>query len=1507
MHSQIRLIHLLLVTCVISITPIVSPTFSVSAIAQTVSSRKIEADRLLKQGNEQLAKNQFKEALSTLQQALAIYREIEDLSDEGQTLKGIGNIHFNLAEYEKAVEFQQQALAIARKVGDRDLEAKTLNNLGSIFRLQNKLTQSISYYEQSLTVSRQTDNFIMIAITSTGLADLHNSQNDYDKAIVALKEGLVATGKISDNIIRLQQFYKIATSFSNAKDHTQAAIVFRQGLAIAQQLKNKQDTNQLTASIVSAYESSRQYDQLIEFCQQELRRNEIEKDESILLYGIAIAHLRKGNSDQAIEFYQKAIIVGKKTQNDRVLWRSLINLGMLYEAKLEPKVSLFYYEQALEIARKTQKLPTIEQASSWDSVGRAYTGLRNFQKARSAFEESLALYHQLKSEQGQMLAQLGLANLFKELAASLNEEENYPEAIRQADLAIQTAQKISKLAKSMKNLNFEQTARSHESNSYRELGFAYLGLGDLKRTGEAFQAGATLARNNADKVSELNLLASLTNLYAETGEYYKISPITHRFTEIAKASKDSFAQVTPLLYLGLSFAVTGEVQQAAEAYSQALEKITLIDHKNQPRIQQQAYDDLHYALLESLTSLYLSTAEYDKATSTAQEALQRFETASKPDLKVRVLLNLGKVYAQDRNQSATITIFQQAQAIAKQIDRSDLEIRASLNLARFLVLQGNHSDAVKFAQQAMSLVDTAKLKRQEKLKLQVETYSILAEAQKNQGDYAKALQTLKTGIEIEKQIRNPTDAITLQAQYANFSLELGDYRTAKDIFQRFLTTAHNAQISLLEGGSNNALAVVAFLEQNPQESANRAERGLEVLKRNQILSVQVLSNQVLSLAYGELGDNQKAIAAAQNAVQIAQRLKDKSAEKYALKLIGELHSRVGRLEDALASYQTALGIKTATSSTDAGLPDQDDAILYAGIARIYVARNQPTAAIAFYKKAINGIQDTRKKIQPLPLELQKSFLQTTVGFGGIKTSDIYRQFADLLLSEGQVLEAQQVLELLKIQEIREFDRNTRAKISATGELLELAPTERTIVERYGSYISFIQQLQACKVASCPDIQKLSTLREQSKAEYDRYIQALNAESKRLKNKDKENFLDPRNPLSAKAVKLLENRPDAAVVYSLVTDKSIWFVAATRGAALRPFEVNVSREELSKAVGEFRQAMEKCQQPGYVCTTADTTAIQQVSQKLYRWLFPPELRKELPPDRIKHLMFSLDRNIRYIPMSALFDGKSYLIQDYAISTITTADRPENETFSQTVQTASLLAMGASQFPNGLSPLPNVELELKAIVKTNPQDHLGIYSGLEFLNANFNKNNLMNSLPGRNILHLASHGVFSLRSPFESYISLGDRGRLSIPEIRAMTALKGVDLVVLSACQTALGGRENEDGIEIASMGSAFLQNNVKSVMASLWSVDDISTSLLMQQVYQRLAKNTPQSPITRAEALRQAQLQFIEGKTTIVDGNRLRATASLKPVPKAANANPNRTPDFKHPYYWSPFVLMGSGF
>ncbi|MEM8545276.1 MAG: CHAT domain-containing protein [Cyanobacteria bacterium P01_H01_bin.119] len=175
----------------------------------------------------------------------------------------------------------------------------------------------------------------------------------------------------------------------------------------------------------------------------------------------------------------------------------------------------------------------------------------------------------------------------------------------------------------------------------------------------------------------------------------------------------------------------------------------------------------------------------------------------------------------------------------------------------------------------------------------------------------------------------------------------------------------------------------------------------------------------------------------------------------------------------------------------------------------------------------------------------------------------------------------------------------------------------------------------------------------------------------------------------------------------------------------------------------------------------------------------------------------------------------------------------------------------------------------------------------------------------VLHMAAHAAFGPSRAQESYIVMGDGSRLTTDDIDDMNRrLNNLHLVILSACQTALGGSDG-DGSEIAGISSYFLgqrNSRAETVIASLWAVNDLSTSVLMQRFYAILATGE----FTKAEALRQAQLSLLYGEdvdalSTRLGETRTDASPQLRPGVEPPDVG------HRHPFHWAPFILIGNGF
>lgn len=292
-----------------------------------------------------------------------------------------------------------------------------------------------------------------------------------------------------------------------------------------------------------------------------------------------------------------------------------------------------------------------------------------------------------------------------------------------------------------------------------------------------------------------------------------------------------------------------------------------------------------------------------------------------------------------------------------------------------------------------------------------------------------------------------------------------------------------------------------------------------------------------------------------------------------------------------------------------------------------------------------------------------------------------------------------------------------------------------------------------------------------------------------------------------------------------------------------------------------------------------------AQQLYQWMVAP-LLTDLAARGIQNLVFILDAGLRTIPLAALHDGNQFLIEQYSVGLMPSFSLTDTRYVD--VRSLRVLAAGASIFQGSdLAPLPAVPLEVATIAER-------LWQGKVLLNSNFTLPNLQAERQRQpfGIIHLATHGEFLPGDPSQSFIQLWD-SKLQLEQIRQLGwSTPPVELAVLSACNTAFG----DETAELGFAGVA-AQTGVKSAIASLWYVSDVGTLGLMTEFYQQL-KTAP----IRAEALRQAQLALLQGKTSFQAGKLVWSKGQLELSGELAQLSDL---SFQHPYYWSGFTMIGS--
>lgn len=267
---------------------------------------------------------------------------------------------------------------------------------------------------------------------------------------------------------------------------------------------------------------------------------------------------------------------------------------------------------------------------------------------------------------------------------------------------------------------------------------------------------------------------------------------------------------------------------------------------------------------------------------------------------------------------------------------------------------------------------------------------------------------------------------------------------------------------------------------------------------------------------------------------------------------------------------------------------------------------------------------------------------------------------------------------------------------------------------------------------------------------------------------------------------------------------------------------VSSQKLEHKIREFRigliKGKEQLDQDKY-----DTTSAAQ----LYDWLIRP-FAENIKSAQVKTLVFIQDGFLRSIPMAALYDSQQhkYLVETYAVATTPSLRLTTPKLRDRSTQKALILGLTQEATIDGKSfpALTSVDSEVKAIESLFP-------NSIDLINENFTPESFQNKLDKTTypIVHVASHAQFGI-IPEDTFIVAGKDKKLTIRQLEnSLRNLNrksdGVELLALTACETAVG----DDRATLGLAGVA-LQVGVKTAIASLWSVSDDSTSLLIKEFY-----------------------------------------------------------------------------
>jgi CHAT domain-containing protein/Flp pilus assembly protein TadD len=743
------------------------------------------------------------------------------------------------------------------------------------------------------------------------------------------------------------------------------------------------------------------------------------------------------------------------------------------------------------------------------------------------------------------------------------------------------------------------------------------------------------------------------------------------------------------------------------------------------------------------------------------------------------------------------------------------------------------------------------------------------------GQPQKALEYFNQALTIHQEVADrPSEAATVN----NIGLvynAIGQQQKALEYFNQALPIFQQVGDRSGKAATLNNIGEVYHAIGQPQQALDYYKQALSISREvEDRLGVATTLNNIGGV-YHTMGQPQQALDYYNQALSIHQEVGDRAGEANTLSNIGFVYHTMGQPQQALDYYNQSLPIHQevedhfgeAATLNDIGLvytmgqPQKaldyynqalpihqevgnraGEANTLSNIGFVYHTMGQPQKAITKLKQAVTITLGMRQGLQR---ENRQSFLQNKL-YSVITLTN-------LLIDQNQPKQAFEWINLYSTAELADYTRLIDAQVSNTQ-----AQTSLEQWNQKNQQLEFLrQQLQA-------------NFSEERSRQFREFEAQVNQEAEDLSHQYPE-VAELLETTPDDLEQLQASIPDGTVVIQpvLLTNinnvpNNIAIFILTKDQPITVKKVPVDPDQLDTLITDYREIVQNRYATGF----------RDKGSELYDLLIRPieDQIQALSPSKIAIIATG---KLRYIPFETLYnrDTGKFLIENYPINYFTRLSVNSLQ-LTDTGNSPSLqrgaLGLG-NPIPEEPYNLPGAEAEIKNLPNLLPGSE--IYLGNDATVERFKYH--ASRFP---VIHLATHGCFESegcclgeeedcngvrRIDMEPNTLLFADEPFNIANA-ARLGMKNTELLILSACQTAL--REESDGREIAGIAYLFERAGAKAVMASLWNAEDETTSEIMTQFYQNLNQG-----MSKGEALRQAKLQQID----------------------------------RHPFYWSPFILIGN--
>lgn len=809
------------------------------------------------------------------------------------------------------------------------------------------------------------------------------------------------------------------------------------------------------------------------------------------------------------------------------------------------------------------------------------------------------------------------------------------------------------------------------------------------------------------------------------------------------------------------------------------------------------------------------------------------------------LLAKGRILYESGRFAEAAEIWQQAAKEAENQGNSLLLAQCLNALAIVEQELGDLQQATDSISKSFSLIQQSGKEREDSTKILAQTLNVQGSIQLKYGQAEAALATWKQAEATYAKAEDEMGIMGSKINQAQALQTLGIYRRAETILEEINQKLQSQPDSLLKVTGLRSLGVALSVVGNLVKSEQVLQQSLDLAQR--LHSPLETSAILLSL-----GNTAKALQ------------KPETALVYYQQAAASSRSLIATVEAQLNQITLLIETKQQTKAA-ALLPN-----ILSQLVKLPPSRSSVYARVNFAHNWMNlksNLNSDRKKeiLEVLTEAVQQARILKDPRAESMAIGEVGQLYQENQQWEEARNLTQQALMIAQRMNAADLMAGWQWQL---GQILKQQGDIKGAIAAYTEAVNALQSLRSDLVSINPDVQ--FSFRESVEPVYRQLVGLLlqsaqdgtpapapNLQQARqliesLQLAELDNFFREAC-LNAKPQQIDQIDPASAVIYPIILTDRLEIILSLPGQPLRQYRVNLPQKEVEKKLDQLLEALNP------VFSSPERL---RLSQEVYNCLIRPA-EEDLAKSGIKTLVFVLDGSLRNLPMAALFDGKQYLIEKYSLALapglqlLPTRQSLVKEQFKT-------LTAGLTESRQGFSALPGVKVEVNQIALEVPSQI--------FLNQDFTETNLQNQLKFATypVIHLATHGQFS-SNPEETFILTWDK-KITVKEFeellrsREQGQTNPIELLVLSACQTAAGDKRATLGL-----AGVALRSGARSTLATLWSVKDESTANFMAEFYRQITL----PGVTKAEATRQAQLTLL------------------------------KNPQFAHPFYWAPFLLVGN--